>query len=158
MVIISFIKRKWEVISYLFFGGLTTLVNFVAYIILVELTVLNITVSNLIAWVIAVTFAFVTNKLWVFGSKSWEPKLVIREAGIFLGARVATGVIDIVGMPLLFYIGLDYPLFGVDGFLAKSMIGVIVIILNYVFSKLFVFRKKRVEYDTCSDVKHEETD
>ena len=136
----SISKRQREIISYLFFGGLTTLVNFVVYIFFVHFIGSGITVSNVIAWVAGVLFAFVTNKLWVFQSKSWMAKQVLREAGTFLGARIATGVLDMAGVPLLFYIGLRYPLFGIEGFMAKSIITVLVIILNYVFSKAFVFR------------------
>jgi len=136
----SISKRQREIISYLFFGGLTTLVNFVVYIFFVHIIGSGITVSNAIAWVAGVLFAFVTNKLWVFQSKSWMAKQVLREAGTFLGARIATGVLDMAGVPLLFYIGLRYPLFGIEGFMAKSIITVLVIILNYVFSKAFVFR------------------
>ena len=135
-------KRQQEIISYLFFGGLTTLVNFVVYIFFVHLIGLSITFSNAIAWVIAVLIAFVTNKLWVFQSKSWMAKKVLREAGSFLGARITTGLLDMIGVPLLFYIGLRYPLFGIEGFTAKLIIAVLVIILNYVFSKAFVFRPK----------------
>jgi len=139
-VIKSISKRQKEIINYLVFGGLTTLVNFVVYIFFVHLIGLGITVSNVIAWIVAVLFAFVTNKLWVFQSKSWMVKQVFREAGTFLGARITTGLLDMIGVPLLFYIGLRYPLFGIEGFTAKMIIAVLVIILNYVFSKAFVFR------------------
>jgi len=133
-------KRQQEIISYLFFGGLTTLVNFVIYIFFIHLIGLGITAGNAIAWVVAVLFAFVTNKLWVFQSKSWMAKKVLREAGTFIGARITTGLLDMIGVPLLFYIGLRYPLFGIEGFTAKLIITVLVIILNYVLSKIFVFR------------------
>jgi len=136
----SISKRKQEIISYLFFGGLATLLNFVVYIFFVHLIGLGITAGNAIAWVVAVLFAFVTNKLWVFQSRSWLAKQALREAGTFLGARITTGLLDMIGVPLLFYIGLRYPLFGIEGFAAKSIIAVLVIILNYVFSKAFVFR------------------
>ena len=139
-IIKSISKRQLEIISYLFFGGLTTLVNFVVYIFFVQLIGLGIPAGNAIAWVAGVLFAFVTNKLWVFQSKSWMAKQVLREAGTFIGARITTGLLDMIGVPLLFYIGLNYPLFGIEGFTAKLMITVLVIILNYVFSKTIVFR------------------
>jgi len=140
MIKIPITKRQHEVVLYLIFGGLTTLVNFALYAFFVQLVGVSVSVSNLIAWVIAVAFAFVTNKLWVFRSKSWEAKKVSREAGAFIGARIVTGLIDIIGVPLLFYIGLSYPLFGIEGFAAKTIVGIVVIILNYVFSRVFVFR------------------
>jgi len=142
MIKIPISKKQQEIISYLFFGGLTTLVNFAVYIFFVHLIGFSIAVSNVIAWVAAVLFAFVTNKLWVFQSRSWMAKQVLREAGAFLGARIATGLLDIVGVPLLFYTGLRYPLFGIEGFAAKLTIMLIVIALNYVFSKVFVFRTR----------------
>ena len=140
--IIFLLKTHREVVSYLFFGGATTLVNLAAYALLVSLVGLSITAGNVIAWVIAVTFAFITNKIWVFQSRSWKPLLVLREGGAFLGARIITGLLEIIGVPFLFYIGLDYPLFGIEGFAAKVIVTVIVIVLNYLFSKFFIFRRK----------------
>lgn len=132
-----------EMILYLFFGGATTLVNWVVYALLVRLAGRSITVGNLVAWVAAVVFAFVTNKIWVFESPSWQSSRVVREALAFLGSRMASGVVEIVGVPLLVSLGLHYPLFGIQGFAAKVIISVVVIILNYIFSKLFVFRKAK---------------
>jgi putative flippase GtrA len=126
----------------LFFGGLTTLVNWSIYAVLVRFFGLPVAMGNAIAWVLAVAFAFVTNKLWVFQSRSWEPALVRKETVSFFGSRIATGLVELLGVPLLFCIGLDYPLFGVDGFTAKAIVSIIVIFLNYVFSKLFVFRPR----------------
>ena len=65
-----------------------------------------------------------------------------RSCKNFFGARIATGVIEIGGLPLLYYIGVKQSLFGVEGFLAKILVSIIVVILNYVFSKIFVFNKK----------------
>jgi len=134
-------RNRMQIISYLFFGGLATLINIAVYAALVHFTELSITVSNAIALVVAVAFAFMTNKLWVFKSKTREPKKVFRELSTFIIARTITGIIDLVGVPLLFNLGLTYPLLGIEGFTAKAIITVIVIILNYVFSKVFVFRQ-----------------
>ena len=124
-----------EVIMYLIFGVATTLVNWVVYSLLM-------TISNAIAWFTAVVFAYITNKLFVFESKSWNVAGVWKEVVKFFGARIATGVIEIGGLPLLYYIGVKQSLFGVEGFVAKILVSVIVVILNYVFSKIFVFNKK----------------
>lgn len=137
-----FIKYK-EVIMYLIFGVATTLVNWIVYSLLMKTSVINMTVSNAIAWFAAVVFAYITNKIFVFESKSWNPAEVWKEVVKFFGARIATGVIEIVGLPLLYYIGVKQSIFGVEGFLAKILVSVIVVILNYVFSKIFVFSTKK---------------
>lgn len=137
-----FIKYK-EVIMYLIFGVATTLVNWIVYSLLMKTTVINMTVSNAIAWFAAVVFAYITNKIFVFESKSWNPAEVWKEVVKFFGARIATGVIEIGGLPLLYYIGVKQSIFGVEGFLAKILVSVIVVILNYVFSKIFVFSTKK---------------
>ena len=127
-----------EVIMYLIFGVATTLVNWVVYSLLMKTSAVNMTISNAIAWFTAVVFAYITNKLFVFESKSWNVAEVVK----FFGARIATGVVEIGGLPLLYYIGVKQSLFGVEGFVAKILVSVIVVILNYVFSKIFVFNKK----------------
>lgn len=137
-----FIKYK-EVIMYLIFGVATTLVNWIVYSLLMKTSVINMTVSNAIAWFAAVVFAYITNKIFVFESKSWNPAEVWKEVVKFFGARIATGVIEIGGLPLLYYIGVKQSIFGVEGFLAKILVSVIVVILNYVFSKIFVFSTKK---------------
>ena len=137
-----FIKYK-EVIMYLIFGVATTLVNWIVYSLLMKTSVINMTVSNAIAWLTAVVFAYITNKIFVFESKSWNPAEVWKEVVKFFGARIATGVIEIGGLPLLYYIGVKQSIFGVEGFLAKILVSVIVVILNYVFSKIFVFSTKK---------------
>ena len=136
-------KFSREIISYLFFGVATTLVNWVIYAFAVQIVRLPMAAGNVIAWVFAVMFAFVTNKMWVFQSRSWKPALVLSEAGLFLNARIVTGLIEIIGVPLLFYIGLNYPLLGIEGFAAKMAISVIVVALNYIFSKMFIFPASR---------------
>lgn len=139
-----------ELITYVIAGGLTTLVNWLTYTAMVKLTSLGdsltgITISNAIAWIVGVVFAFVINKLWVFESKSKKAKVVIFEFISFTAARGVTGLIEIFGLPALIKIGLSQTIFGIEGMLAKVLVSVIVVILNYVFSKLIVFRKKKDE-------------
>ena len=131
-----------KLILYILFGGMTTILNWIVYAIGVKLQ-LGITISNILAWSIAVFFAFITNKLFVFESKNMEMRFVCRELIKFVGARLATGAIEILGLPLLYYIGMKQSLFGVEGFMAKIVVSVVVVLLNYVFSKLFIFRIKK---------------
>ena len=148
-----FVKHK-EIISYVFFGALTTAVSFVSYSLFVLFfnalgfknvqffgASLAVLIANILSWVCAVVFAFVTNKLWVFESKSFEKAVVMPEFLKFLSSRIATGVLEIVLVPLLVSLGLGFALFSIDGLLAKLIVTVLVIILNYVLSKLLVFKK-----------------
>ena len=114
-----------EVISYLIFGVFTEV--FAVYYI----------TSNVIAWVFAVVFAYITNKLFVFESKSWEPALVFKEVISFGAARIIS---------LLFetgFLALTVEIIGVPELIAKVIAAVFVVIINYVASKLFIFKKKK---------------
>ena len=132
-----------ELIRYLFVGGATTFVNWIVYALMVRFAGLPMIVGNITAWVISVIFAFFTNKLWVFKSRCWHPLLVLREGSAFLAARILSGLVDITGVPFLFHLGLDYPLLGIEGFAAKVTVSVIVVVSNYLFSKLFIFRESK---------------
>ncbi len=132
-----------EPVDYLFFGGLTTAVNWLAYALSVGVLGLSVTAGNIFSWVCAVAFAFVTNKLWVFRSKSWAWPQWGKEAAAFVGGRVFSGLVELAGLPLLMKLGLDQTLFGVEGFVAKIAISVVVIILNYFLSKFLAFRKPK---------------
>lgn len=143
------VKYK-EIILYIIFGVLTTAVSFLSYGILTKLIhfqseIAGIAVSNVISWVCAVLFAFVTNKIWVFESLTGSAKTVLSELWKFIAARILTGVLEWFGVPFLVYIGLNQTVFGIKGMLSKLTVSVAVVILNYVFSKIFVFRKKKTE-------------
>ncbi|MBR2403288.1 MAG: GtrA family protein [Lachnospiraceae bacterium] len=141
------LKELWrkykEVVSYLFFGVATTVVNWIVYSIMNAVLGASMNTSNVVAWVIAVLFAFVTNKLFVFESKKWKGKEALEELVKFVGARVATGIVEIVGLPVLYQLGMNQSIFGVDGMVAKVVVSVVVIVLNYVFSKFIVFTEKK---------------
>ena len=141
-----------EIINYIIFGVLTTLVNWAVYTLFVKLVFpvpsdFQITVSNAVAWVAGVLFAYITNKLFVFESRSFAPLLILRELVSFVAARGITGVLEIFGVPALVKLGLNQDLFGVAGAVAKILVSIIVIILNYVFSKLIVFKRNKNEID-----------
>ena len=139
-------RKHEEVVLYLFFGVLTTVVNWGAYAILVSLGV-EINLSNIISWIVGVSFAFAVNKWFVFKSRILVPIVVLRELGSFFAARIVTGAIAIILFPIVYALGMDQTLFGIDGFLAKMFTTVIEIFLNWLFSKFLIFdiSKKRAE-------------
>ena len=126
-----------EIISYLFWGVMSTVVNYGAYFLCTMVFHLNYLISNGIAWVAAVLFAFVTNKLFVFESKSWEPKLAFKEFWQFVSARIFSGLLE-TGMLYLFVDVLGFP----DAPI-KIIASILVVILNYIFSKLIIFKKSK---------------
>ncbi len=144
-----FVKHR-EIIMYLIFGVLTTAVGWGSYAIfetafkqaIVDINVL-VAVANVLSWIAAVLFAYITNKLFVFESKSFKPTVLCKELGTFVGSRLLSGAVEWVGVPLLVWIGLNQKIFGVEGMLAKVLVGVVVVILNYILSKLIVFKKEK---------------
>lgn len=132
-----------EIIMYLVFGVATTLVNYITYTLLIKLVTENVTLCNAIAWGVSVLFAFFTNKLFVFESKSFAPLVFLKELISFILSRAVTGAMEIFLPDLLMKIGLDQKVFGVKGMAAKLVVSIVVVILNYVFGKLISFRKKK---------------
>lgn len=136
-------EKYREIIMYLIFGVSTTLVNWIVYTLLVSIAKADVTLANGIAWFSAVIFAYITNKLYVFESKSWKVSVLVHEIISFFGARIASGVFEIFLPALLMKIGLDQAILGIEGFAAKLVVSILVIVLNYIFSKLFVFKNKK---------------
>lgn len=143
-IIVKLISK--EVFSYLFFGVLTTVVNLIVFKIFKDR--MNVLVANVIAWVAAVVFAFVTNKLFVFESKSWKPKVFVKEIVSFGGARLITLGIEELGLFVMInclHLERTLALPFVSGeMVIKGIIAVVVVVLNYVFSKLIIFKKKEM--------------
>lgn len=149
-------KTAKEIIMYFVFGLLTTVVSWGTYTLFVNVCKMSVFFANLVSWVCAVAFAYITNKLWVFESKSWSPTVLLKEIGTFVASRGVTGIIEIVTVPLLvkttfdnlFYniiekIGLSIQILFTDGIYSKIVVSFIIVVLNYVFSKLFVFKNKK---------------
>ena len=139
-----FYGKHGEAMRYLFFGFLNVVVTWISYAALVLLGV-DINISNAASWVIGVAFAFVVNKLYVFNSKNMETKTVGKEAASFTIGRILTGLVASLGVPILYNLGLNQTLLGVDGFVAKITVSVLEILLNYLFSKYLVFNHKDKE-------------
>lgn len=140
-----------ELLLYLVFGVLTTLVNFAVFWVFTKILGEELyLINNAIAWVAGVAFAFVTNKLFVFESKSWGVKTIGKELPEFVGARLFSFGVEEGGMWLLVDIlhfnEKSLTLFGftISGqIIAKLALAVIVVILNYFFSKFIIFKKKK---------------
>ncbi len=130
----SWYNKYREVLLYLVFGGLTTLINIVAFYILRKLSI-ELQVSNVIAWILSVLFAFITNKLFVFESKNKSKKENVKEMTSFFGFRILSLLFDIGFMHLLVSI------LNIHEMISKILSNILVIILNYVFSKVFIFKK-----------------
>jgi len=128
------IKKKItrEMFLYLVFGVLTTLINFVAHKVFYDVIKMPIAVSTAIAWLISVVFAFFTNKIWVFEDKG---KSAIKEAFEFFMCRVGTGILDV----LIMYTTVD--ILSLNGDLMKILSNAVIIVLNYLASKLYIFKK-----------------
>ena len=142
-IIVKLISK--EVFSYLFFGVMTTVVNFIVFKIFKDR--MDLLVANIIAWLASVIFAYVTNKLFVFESKSWKPNVLFKEIVSFSGARVLTLGIEELGLFVMINLlhlenVLEIPKLLSGEMVIKVIISVIVVILNYVFSKLIIFKKK----------------
>ncbi len=134
--IIKIYNKHKKIINYLFFGVCTTIVNILSYYVLSHVLNLSIMFSTIIAWVLAVLFAYITNRKWVFTSKAKNSKDILLEIFDFFSCRLATGLIDI----LLMFIFVEKLQF--NDVLIKIVANIVVIILNYVLSKLVIFKEK----------------
>lgn len=134
--IIALVKKYWDVLSYLLFGVMTTVVNYIVYLPVYNLLGFSAAASNALAWVVAVAFAYLTNKPFVFRSHDWSLKTVIPELTKFVGCRVASGAAE----TLILLVTVD--ILGWNGNVWKLVTSVLVVILNYFASKLLVFKKK----------------
>ncbi len=146
-------ERRREILLYLVFGVLTTIVNLLVYgglilavqpkrilteyILWFHTPLYWYSVASIIAWIVAVTFAYVGNKLYVFRSRNLTRRELIQEVLSFFGARVLSLLLfDLAGLSLLIQV------FYMDEFIAKLIMNILVIIFNYVASKLVIFKKK----------------
>ena len=133
---VAWFHKYKEVISYLFFGGCTTLINIISYM-LFRAANIDMLISNSLAWVVSVLFAFITNKLFVFESRNVGFKKTMVECIYFFICRLLSLVFDLGFMYLL------VDIFSCNELLSKIASNIIVIIINYVLSKLLIFKKKR---------------
>ena len=135
--IIDLYKKYQELINFLIVGVLPTIVSLLTYYICVVIILdpnkaIELQIANIISWVCAVLFAFVTNKIFVFKSKN---KNLFKEFTSFVSARILTLLLDMIIMFIM------VTALGINDKISKLVVQVVVTILNYVFSKIFVFKK-----------------
>ncbi len=123
-----------SVILYIIFGILTTLINIVSYYICSHILSQEILISNVIAWIISVLFAYITNRKWVFESSTYKKRDILKEAISFFSCRLLTGLMD---MGIMF-ISVNLLLF--NDVVMKVVSNILVIVVNYIASKLLIFK------------------
>ncbi len=127
-------SNRRQISAYLIFGALTTAVNIAIYATLTRIAGVGYEWSNVAAWAVSVAFAFVTNKVWVFESRSMHPRVLAYETTTFVASRIASGLLDLGLMVVL--VGLVHA----PDLWSKVCVNVVVVIANYLFSRLVVFR------------------
>ena len=126
-----------DLISYIFFGGLTTVVNYMVFIPCDRLLHWPAWLSTTLAWAVAVLFAYVTNKPFVYQSHDWSMKAVVPEFGKFVLSRLGSGALNVV----LMWLTVD--LIHWNSLLMMVLVSVLVVIINYFTGKIMVFNKKQ---------------
>lgn len=137
--VIELIKKNKMIILYLIFGVLSTIVNIASYAISTNIFKIEYLISNIIAWIISVTFAYITNKIFVFESKVAEKKKLVKEFLLFYYYRIVSLIMEM----LILYVCVDLLKF--NDMVIKVIANILIIILNYLFSKFFVFKKNSNE-------------
>lgn len=127
-------KRIKEVINYIFFGVLATIVNILSFYIFDTIFNWQYLVANAISIAVSILFAYITNKLFVFESKTETRQELFQEFTSFVSFRLLSGGIDMLTMLVL------VDILTIDSFIAKLFTQIIVVILNYIFSKFFIFK------------------
>lgn len=131
------LEKYWDILTYLFFGVLTTGVNYLIYLPCFNLLGWSAGLSNVLAWFVAVAFAFVTNKPFVFKSHDWSWSTLWPELTKFVGCRIGSGVLETA----ILLVCVDW--LGWDGNVWKLVTAVLVIVLNYIGSKFLVFKNRK---------------
>lgn len=132
----AWLKKHHRLLAFVIFGLLTTAVNWAVYLPCYNILGWTSALSNVVAWAAAVAFAFVTNKPFVFDSHDWSSKAVLRELTRFVGCRLGSGLLETIGLLVL----VDY--LDMDGNWLKLILACGIVAVNYIGSKMLVFRNK----------------
>lgn len=129
-------RKNKEILLYLFLGGITTIISIISYAVCNITFGINELIANIISWMLAVLFAFFTNRKWVFEATVHTVKELVRQMLYFFGGRLATLLVEEV----ILFIFITW--LGLDSMLIKVIAQVVVIMLNYIISKFWVFKKE----------------
>lgn len=133
-------QRLYEIFCYVFFGGVGTVINILIFYLLSQRLSIHFIIANIIAWMFSIVFAFVTNKVWVFKSKSWHFTIWFKECIQFFLARIGTCFFDMI------YMFIAITIFHFEATISKIVANVIVVLLNYILSKIWIFKHKKTNY------------
>lgn len=128
--------KNREVVLYLLFGFLTTVLNVIVFAGCVRLLNFGVLVSNVFAWIISVLFAYLTNRRFVFDSRASSAIDIIKECLVFFAGRIGTGIFDIIAV----YIVVEILLF--NDIITKIVVNFLVVVFNYLISKFLVFKRE----------------
>ena len=132
----SLLKKYRELVMYGIVGVMTTLINMAVFWVFTTPLPIHYTIANIIAWVLAVIFAFFANKIFVFENHGWSGSVVLHEATTFFLSRAASLAADMLGMALMISV------LHCDEMFSKLLVNIIVILINYILGKFWVFNKK----------------
>lgn len=135
--IFPFYKKNKEILLYLFFGGLTFLVSIGSYAFFEFIFRMSPLIANIFSWILAVGFAYITNRIWVFTTIAHEGKKILKEISVFFTGRVITLIVE----ETILFVGIS--ILGFGSIVVKIIGQIIVIILNYFISKIIVFSSKK---------------
>lgn len=131
-------QKYKEMVNYLFFGVCATGVNFITYFLAARLLGIDEVISNILSWLVSVLFAYVTNRIFVFESKTKGVKAILKEMTSFILARIVTGALCDVGTFTIMV-----KVWHIHDVIAKIVTQIMVVITNYLFSKLLIFKHKK---------------
>ena len=132
----SLYKNNKEVILYVFFGGLTTLVSIVTFVVAANVFYINILIANAISWIFAVTFAYVTNRAWVFRSKTKGADILNEAFSFYIGRFTSLMAEELILIVFVSWMGFN-------SLVVKIVAQFVVLVMNYFISKLIVFKEKK---------------
>lgn len=133
----KFLKKHKQLLAYSFWGAANTVVNYGTYFLITRLLQMDYVAANIVAGIVSVLFAFAVNKAFVFQSKCWQSKVMLPELAKFVGARFFSVFFETAALWLCVDIG------GFHDGVVKILASIVVVIVNYLFSKLFIFRSGR---------------
>ncbi|MCL1989591.1 MAG: YfhO family protein [Defluviitaleaceae bacterium] len=144
-------KNNEDKVSTIFLGALTVLINWVMYMVAIQAFNFPMVIGNLIAWLSTVAFAFTTHKIWLLKDTNWSSSTVKIQIKQFLSARRLTALVDLIGMPFLFFLGINQATLGIEGLEAKLVISGVIVLLNIASKKKTMLKSDEITLPEASD-------